>query len=142
MIRGGAAAAAAAHHNMNMDDGWNMMQNMYFLVHCDTSRSLSAVPSCSCFLCVTKKLWRQSGCAVARSHTTPITNCFRCGAFEIVRKSSDVDERKERFLDFVTQLPDEALFTRDQLVHKKSVDETFISRRCKSRERHVPYDMT
>ena len=42
----------------------------------------------------------------------------------------DEDDRKENLLDFFTELPEASAFVRDQLIHKKSVDETFIPRRC------------
>jgi hypothetical protein len=47
-------------------------------------------------------------------------------------EEGDEDDRKENLLDFFTELPDASTFERDQIVHKKSVDETFIPRRFDS----------
>ena len=47
-------------------------------------------------------------------------------------KNGDLDNRQENVLEFVTKLPDATLHIRDQLMYKKSVDETFIHRRCET----------
>ena len=46
------------------------------------------------------------------------------------KHGDDVDNRQENVLEFVTKLPHASLHIRDQLVYKKSVDETFMNRRC------------